>query len=213
MAKATRRLCIVGASGHAKVVADIAWQTGWDIVAFAESHPREDGFCERPVVALAQLGQRVGDLSAIVAIGNPVARNRAARQLRDAGIPLATLVHPAAAVAPDVALGEGTVVMACAAINPGSTVGECVIVNTGAVVDHDCTLGSFVHVCPGATLAGTVAVGDGTWIGVGATVTNNVRVGRWVMVGAGALVLRDVPDEVVVVGSPARVLREGRHFA
>ena len=212
MAKASRRLCIVGASGHAKVVADIASRTGWDIVAFAESHPREARFLDRPVLPLADVIQREDGVSAVVAIGNPAARSRATRQLRDAGVPLATLVHPAAVVAPDVPLGDGTVVMACAAINPGSALGEGVIVNTGAVVDHDCALGAFVHICPGATLAGTVTVGDATWIGVGATVSNNVRIGRWVMVGAGSLVLRDTPDEVVVIGSPARVLRQGRHF-
>jgi len=77
----------------------------------------------------------------------------------------------------------------------------------GRVVEHDCSLRNHIHVASGALLAGGVSVGDGTFVGMGARVRQYVRIGANVTVGAGCVVLEDVPDEVIVVGAPARIIR------
>ena len=79
--------------------------------------------------------------------------------------------------------------------------------NTGASIDHECILGDYVHVSPHATLCGDVQVGEGSWIGAGAVVIPGVRIGKWCVIGAGSVVLHDVPDGVVAVGNPCKIVK------
>ena len=73
-------------------------------------------------------------------------------------------------------------------------------------IDHDCTINDFVHVAPGATLCGGVLVGRSTLIGAGTTILPNIKVGENVIIGAGSLVNKDIPDNSMVFGTPAKVI-------
>lgn len=204
-----RKLAILGASGHGKVVADTALQVGWDeVLFFDDAWPdltMNDGV---PVIGdtnhlLSSVDQFAG---AIVAIGNNRVRLRKVQCLVKAGFALPSLLHPNASVAKDVVIELGVVVFAGAVVQPGSQLGLASIVNTGATVDHDCTLASSVHVSPGANLAGGVEVGECSWIGIGACVNQYLTIGADVTIGAGAAVINDLPDGETVVGVPARVV-------
>ncbi|RMH42215.1 MAG: acetyltransferase [Deltaproteobacteria bacterium] len=210
------RLLVFGASGHGKVVADVAMAAGWDVVGFADDNPdrKESALLEIPVVAIgvaeAVLFCRREDAHAIVGIGNNQARRQVQSRLHDAGVAVATLIHPRAILSPSARVGTGAVVVAGAVINCETVVGQGSIINTGATVDHDCRLGDFVHVSPGAHLGGTVTVGDDAHIGIGAVVVNNVGIGAGSIVGAGAAVVSSIPAGVVAYGVPARVRRSLR---
>lgn len=115
----------------------------------------------------------------------------------------ATVIHPAAAVAPEVQIEDGVQVFAGAVVQAGCRLGTNVVVNTGARVDHDCNIDSHAHVAPGVTICGGVHVGTGAHIGAGATVIQGIRIGAGSVVGAGALVIRDVPQGAKVIGVPA----------
>lgn len=207
-----KSLYLIGASGHGKVVADIAASTGdFRILGFLDDSPlkKDQRLGDIPVLGTTSL--LAGDSSdkwaqVVVAIGSNHVRGRKADDVVRQGFLLATLVHPRAVIATDVSLGEGTVVMAGSVINSGARVGRNAIINTGATIDHDCILGDNVHVSPGASLAGGVRVGAQAHIGIGAVVIQNIRIGERCVVGAGAVVIRDVPPGAVVVGNPARAL-------
>lgn len=202
---------IFGASGHAKVVHDLARAAGVAVDGFIDSEVGAPEFAGLPVIAEVEaLNRTPGEL--VVAVGNPVTRMSVTRRFAERGWRLATLVHPRAVVAPGVQLGDGTVVMAGAVIQPGARVGQGAIVNTNSSIDHDGELGDFTQVCPGASLGGAVRIGEGTWIGVNACVIQGLTVGAWTMVGAGAAVVDDLPDEVVAYGVPAQVRRRERYF-
>lgn len=201
-----RKLAILGASGHGKVVADCAGLCGWQEVLFFDDawpqlqqngHWSVIGGTDDLMHALAQYD------GVLVAIGNNRIRQQKLTLLRDAGAALITLIHPAATVSAFASLGQGTVVFAGAVINVDARIGEGAIINTCASVDHDCVLGDAVHVSPGAHLAGAVSIGDRSWIGVGAVIRQLISVGDDVTVGAGAVVVKNVEAGRTVVGVPA----------
>ena len=177
-----------------------------------DTRPIRDGeeFGGAPVLGRGEQLPRLwadGFSHLIVAIGDNSARLRLSALAEAEGFALATVIHPGAIVAPDVAIGRGSVVLAGAVINPGARVGANVIVNTSASVDHECEVRDGAHIGPGARLGGRVVVERGAWIGIGATVKDRVSIGAGSIVGAGAVVVRDIPPGVVAYGVPARVQR------
>jgi sugar O-acyltransferase (sialic acid O-acetyltransferase NeuD family) len=201
------RLAILGASGHGKVIADIALLLGYtDVVFFDDAWPSKSSVGRWSVVGTTEtLLSAMADFDAvIVGIGDNRIRLEKFAVLIAASAPLVTLVHPAAVVSNFAQIGIGSVICAGAILNVDAVLGAAVIVNTGATVDHDCRLADGVHIAPGVHLSGDVHVGAISWVGVGACVRQGVHIGSDVMVGAGAVVVSDIPDGVTVVGNPAR---------
>jgi sugar O-acyltransferase (sialic acid O-acetyltransferase NeuD family) len=204
-----KRLALLGASGHGKVVADAALAGDWDEVEFFDdAWPQRQRNGLWPVTGdSAALMARLHEFQGVlVSIGDCAVRWDRHQALQAVGAPLATVVHPAATVSHHAVLGRGTVVMAGAVVNIDAAVGQAGIINTGATVDHDCQLGDAVHICPGAHLSGNVQVGRCSWVGVGAAVKQGMTIGERVMVGAGAVVVQAVSDGLTVVGNPATPL-------
>ena len=196
------RLVIIGASGHGRVVADIAKQNGYDDIVFLDDNENAVECSGYPVVGKSA---DAPDGEVFIAIGNGKTRKMLSE--RYAGRVQPVLCHPKAIIAADVTMGKGTVVMAGAVINPGASIGEGVIVNTSSSIDHDCIIGDYTHISVGAHLSGNVIVGTETWIGAGATVINNVSICGNCMVGAGAVVVRDMDVPGTYVGVPAKRIK------
>ncbi|MCC8150395.1 MAG: acetyltransferase [Lachnospiraceae bacterium] len=198
------RLLIIGASGHGKVVADIAAHCGYKDIAFLDDDTLIKSCMKYPVVGVLSDAEKYIDADFFVAIGNPNVREKVQEKL--AGMNIVSLVHPDAVIAPDVIIGKGTAVMAGVVINPETSIGDGCIINAGATVDHDNKIENFVHVSVGSHLAGTVTVGRSTWIGAGTVVSNNVNICGGCMVGAGAVVVKDISEPGTYVGVPAKLI-------
>lgn len=200
------RLAILGASGHGKVIADMALLLGYsDVVFFDDVWPRKSGVGRWSVIGTIEtLLTSLDEFDAVaVGIGDNQIRLEKYAVLTASNAPIVTLIHPAAVVSDFAQIGTGSVICAGAIVNTDAILGAAVIVNTGATVDHDCRLEDAVHIPPGAHLSGNVHVGRCSWIGVGASVKQGIHIGSGVMVGAGAVVIYDIPDGVTVVGNPA----------
>lgn len=201
----SKPLIIIGAGGHAKVVADAALAAGWTVAGLLD----RDG---SGILGLAVLGgdARLDDPAFVAAhcfvaaIGAQAARRRLSLRVLAAGGDLAVVVHPSAIVAPSAIIGAGSVVLAGAVVNPDARIGRFAIVNVCASVDHDNVLGDNVQVGPGARLTGNVSVGEDALIGAGAVVLPGVSIGAGAIVGAGAVVTRAVDAGATVMGNPAR---------
>ncbi len=206
-----QRVLIVGAGGHAQVVADIllcAHNAGEPIrpIGYLDDNP---DLIDQVLLGLPVLGQ-IGDVAAIahdtliVAVGHNHTRQRLFEQLQRQGESFAIARHPSAIVAADVTTGPGSMICAGVIINPGTSIGPNVILNTACTVDHHNQIGAHVHIAPGSHLGGNVRVGEGALIGIGATIMPGQKVGAWSIVGAAALVNRPVLNHTTVVGVPAK---------
>lgn len=193
------RLVIVGASGHGKVVADMAILNGYEDIVFLDDDPELMECAGFPVIGrTSEAGRVEGDK--IVAIGNADIRERIQSQLDN----VVTLVHPNAVISRRVKIGTGSVVMAGAIINSDVEIGDGCIINTGASLDHDCHIADFTHIAVATHLAGRVNVGRKTWVGVGAIVINNVNICGGCMIGAGAVVVKSIEEAGTYIGVPAK---------
>lgn len=209
----------IGAGGHAKVLIDIVRLTpGLELVGLLDADPDKRGadVLGFPVLGDESLLAQLGVEAVFIGIGGVPSnrvRRRAFERMRAAGLPVVSLVHPSAVVAASARLGEGTTIMAGAVVNPDAVLGDGVIVNTRAVVEHDCRVGPFAHLCPGSILGGSATVGEEAFVGLGAAVIQGVHVGARTVVGGGAVVVRDLPEGVLAVGCPSRIVREIVHSA
>jgi sugar O-acyltransferase (sialic acid O-acetyltransferase NeuD family) len=204
-----KKLAILGASGHGRVIADAALLSGqWQEVLFFD-----DAFPQLTQNGGYQVKGNSADLvqsgvPAVVAIGDNKIRFQKSNWLLQNQVELVSIVHPAAVVASDSKIGAGTVVFAGAVVNAGARIGQHCIINSRAVIEHDCVLGDAVHVSPGASLGGNCQLADGAWVGIGAAVRHGTSIGEFAIVGTGAAVVKKVHPHEVVVGVPARPLKK-----
>lgn len=198
----SKRLIIIGAGGHGKVVADIALRCGYFDISFVDDHVSSEcmGF---PIIGKCDelIGYNDGKTDFIIAVGDNATRKHIAEAY---DLKWATLIHPSAQIGSNVTIGEGTVVMANAVINACASIGTHCIVNSGAIVEHDNVLSDYVHISPNVSLGGMVQVGSQTHICIGAVVINNINICSNVKVGAGSVIIDSIEEGGTYVGVPGR---------
>ena len=169
-----KKLIIIGASGHGKVVADIAVRCGYEITGFLDDNDSLTELAGYPVLGRTSDALKyMPESEFVIAIGSNTVREKIDLNYE---LRWATLIHPRAVIGMDTEIGEGTVVMANAVINPGSRIGRHCIINTGAIIEHDNIIGNYSHISPNAALTGTVSVGNKVHIGAGAVIRNNISI-------------------------------------
>lgn len=200
------KLLIIGASGHGKVVADIALKMNrWKSISFLDDNENLKFSLGLEVIGKSNDAIRhINDFDIFVGIGNNATRKKVQENLEVEGATIPTLIHPNATLGGQVEVAPGTAVMAGVVINCSTKIGKGCIINTGATVDHDNIIEDFVHISPGAHLAGTVKIGQGAWLGIGSMVSNNINITSNCTVGAGAVVVKDMTETGTYVGVPAR---------
>ncbi|MBP1888129.1 acetyltransferase [Sinorhizobium mexicanum] len=208
-----RSLILLGAGGHAKVVAEVARASHWQVAGYLDP-----ALMRGEIVAGAPVLGGVSDLfdgaawlreyAVFPATGRTDIRWREFQRLLELEATVPTLVHPRAIVSSSAVIDTGTVVMAGAVIQADARVGACSIINTGALVDHDCVIGSGVMIAPGAVLLGGAKIGNNSFIAAGAIVVPGAMVGSGAFVGAGTVVAGDVPDGARITSARSRISAE-----
>ena len=208
------KIFIWGSGGQGRVVLDILRESrNFDIVGFVDSNKNLKG---KIIDGLEILGSKEcldnllnqGVEGAIVAVGDNEIRCQRANFLKEKGFQLVNAIHPRAGLASNVSIGNNVTIASGAIICAHALVENDAIINTGAIVEHENIIRKGVHIAPGVRLAGRVEIGEKTLIGIGATVIQGLKVGAGSIIGAGAVVIRDIPDNVVAVGIPAKVIKK-----
>ena len=194
-----KKTLILGAGGHAKVVADVMQLTGVSVDGFVTPNLDVGNYFLNATIindddVLRWKPDEVNLLNGIGSLPYSMLRWRIAEKMRRHGYRFGQVVHPSSIVARDVTVNEGGQVMAGAVIQPGSSIGRDTIINTGTSIDHDCVIGDQCHIAPGVSCSGGVKIGDDCHIGTGAVITQGVTIGNGCVVAAGSVVYRDLSD-------------------
>lgn len=204
-----KKLAIFGASGHGKVVADLAELLDYKVTFFDDAYPDKKSI-EHWLIA----GNRndLFELSnlydyAVVAIGNNQIRNTLSITLINEGFKMPTLIHPTSVISKYSNISEGSVIFANVVVNAFAQVGRNCIINTGAIVEHDCVIGLATHLSPNVALAGGTKIGDFSWLGIGSVTKQLVEIGDHTIIGANSTVISIIPSNVTAVGSPAVIIK------
>lgn len=190
-----KRVVILGASGHAHVVADIIRACNDEVIAFLDDDINAQDRCG----SISDYKEYM-DCEFVVGIGNAKVRE----ELSNLPVKWYTAIHPSAIISKLVSIGEGTVVMPNVVINARTKIGKHCIINTSAVVEHDNRIEDFVHISVGSRLGGRVRLGKATWVGIGATVNNDIEICGGCMIGAGAVVVDNLTEAGTYIGVPAK---------
>jgi len=199
----SKKVILIGAGGHAKVIADIILKSGDSILGFLDDDSTAKLWNINNLGKINSCLKYVNHNYFIIAIGNNEIRSQIAMNYPK--LQWYTAIHPSSQIAKGVSIGEGTTIMASTVINSDAKIGKHVILNTGAIVEHDNIIGDYVHLSPRVVLGGTVRIENNTHIGIGVVVKNNINVCSNVVVGSGAVVVKNIKISGTYVGVPAKI--------
>lgn len=215
-----QEIILWGGTGQCKVVRTIIEYYGSKVVAVVDDTLNlEPPFNDIPLY----LGKQAlmdfyndkckTNLGFVVTIGNnktcknSVARKNISEFLESSGFKPVTVIHPSAIIDYNVRIGKSCQILAGAVLISHSKVEDYCIINTGASLDHECILETGVELGPNATLCGQIQVGKNSWIAANATILPKLNIGSNSVIGSGSVITKNVPDGVIMVGNPARILR------
>ncbi len=144
-----------------------------------------------------------------IGIGNPVLRKRLYDKFTAIGGVFTSVISPLAIIGNyDVQIGIGANVLSGAVFSNSTKIGVGCIVYYNSIITHDCKIGDFVEISPAVTLLGRCKIDSYSQIGANTKILPDITIGKNVIIGAGSVVTKDVPDNCLVVGVPAKIIKE-----
>jgi len=209
-------MIIIGAKGFAKEVLEVLHQLNQleNIVFYDDVNTDTPTLLYGQFPILKSISEaenyfKTTDNKFTIGIGNPVLRKKLYEKFIAVGGVFSSTISPKASIGNfGNTIRDGSNVMTGTVITNDVTIGKGVLINLNCTVGHDSIVGEFVELSPGVHISGNCIIGDYSVLGTNATVLPKVIIGRNVIVGAGAVVSKDLPDNCVAVGIPAKVIKE-----
>lgn len=208
-------MIVIGAKGFAKEVLEVLYQKKYSnkIVFYDDSKSNTDELLFNKFEVLknekeAQLFFEQNGNEFTLGVGNPKSRYILYERLKNVGGELTSTISPLANIGHfGNSLGKGLNIMTGTIITNNIKIGDATLINLSCTIGHDTVIGEFVEICPNVNISGECHIGDFSFIGTNAIVLPNITIGKNVTIGAGTVVNKNIPDNSVVVGSPARVIK------
>jgi sugar O-acyltransferase (sialic acid O-acetyltransferase NeuD family) len=211
-----KKIVLWGATGQSIVLDEFLHKLGYRIIALFENNKNiKSPFADIPIF-IGKEGfyywkskNKCTEIFFLVAIGGDKGRERLEIQdfFISEGLKPTSACHPHSYIADSVKIGIGCQILVNSTVCAKVIIEDGVIVNTSASIDHECIIRKGVHIGPGAKLAGCVEVGENSFIGTGAIILPRIKIGKNVIVGAGAVVTKNVSDNLLVYGNPAKIIK------
>lgn len=216
MPQSKEKIVLVGGGGHASVIVSMLKKLpDFEIAGLVD--PDKNCFLTKAYPEIKYLGDETaleGILSkdtaqcASVAVGS-TGRDKNLRveifeRTRKLGFKFPAIVSKDAIIDPSAEISDGTVIMPGAIVNRGARIGKNCIINTGTIVEHDTVVCDHVHLASGVKTGGAARIGRNTHIGTGAVIIHKVKIGSNCILGAGAVAVKDISDNSIAVGVPAK---------
>lgn len=203
-------IALIGYSGHSFVVLEAADLMGLNISGYLEQHSVE--FNPYNLEYLGFEGDKDFDWEVaekfVLGLGENDLRFKIGELVKSRNKELINIVHPTAVLSRTLNIGQGNFIAANVTINALTSIGDYCILNTGCIVEHECKIEDAAHIAPGSVLAGNVKIGARSFIGANSVIRQGVSIGKDVVVGAGSTVIKNIPDNQVWVGNPAKLLKK-----
>lgn len=203
-------MVIGGASRHATDLLSVLQEDHKNYVFFDDTDKRRSDFFGHQILTtktqVKSYFENFGYEFA-VATGSPESRIKLTSKLESLGGELTSIISSKAVVGQvNISLGPGLNIMQFAFISNNTSIGKGCLVNVGVNIHHDCNIGQFCELSPRCILLGGVRLNNYCRVGSNATILPGLNIGRNVIIGAGAVVTKNIPNDTVVVGVPAKIV-------
>ncbi|PSU14363.1 shikimate dehydrogenase [Photobacterium gaetbulicola] len=203
-----KQLIIIGAGGFAKSIVDSLDHQSYNLVGFI------DTFKQGQHIGFDIIANHLDDLASpqdyvyFIGVGDPIVRHQFYMQLQESGLEQINIIDPTAMLAKDVKLGNGIYIGKMCIINSGTRLADGVVVNTRSLIEHGNNIQCCSNITTNVVLNGDVTVGSRTFVGSCTVVNGQITIGANSIIGSGSVVIRNIGDNIVVAGSPTRLIRE-----
>lgn len=208
------RSIIIGAGTYGEVYLAYLQEAGIEIVGFVDDNPDLQGTFVKgmPILGTITDLEHLKDELKVEAVYCPIGDNKLRVKFleyaKSLGYKTPCFIHSSVIMHPSVSIGEGVYILLGAKIMPYTVVDDYVMISMNALVAHHNHLYKGTFISTGVNLGASINAHENTYIGIGATIMTGIHnLGKDCVVGAGAVVIRDVPDNAVVAGVPAKVIK------
>jgi sugar O-acyltransferase (sialic acid O-acetyltransferase NeuD family) len=210
-----KKIAIFGAGGFGLEIVTLiehinAINCEWDFIGFFDDNPKSkivNGY--KVLGGVDVLNRWDSQLHLILALGKPQTKKFIKEKIINEKISYPVLIHPSVirGCKDLIAIGEGSIICAGNILTTNISLGKHVILNLSCTIGHESDVGDFSSFMPSCNISGEVKIGKENFWGTGSKVINRKIIGNNVVVGAGAVIIDDIPDDVTVVGVPAKVIK------
>ena len=208
-------LAIYGAHGLAREVYIIARKINqihhrWSEYCFIDDINEIAEVNEVKVYKFSELmkERKNNDIEVVIAVGEPGVRDFMYQRVKDEGVRLATLIHPGVYIDETTTVSEGVVIAEGVTITDNVEIGANTYIQSHAVIGHDIKIGQHTVIGSNCQIGGGDYIGDRVFMGFLSGTTDHISIGNDSVISAGAIVFRELPEGVVAVGNPARIMKK-----
>ncbi len=212
-------LAIYGASGLGREVLELAKiindrKKSWDEFIFIDDGDVPAVVDNCKVYKFDTAKEQYGsDLEIAMGIGEPTTRGKLFQKIKAEGIDAPSLIHPDVHIPDTTKIGRGVIIQAGCFVSVGVIIEDYVFLQPKCAIGHDCVIGEGCIISTFDSIAGAVHIGQYSYLGMGVSVKELVSIGQYSIIGMGSVVFKDIPDEMIAMGNPARAMKknEERH--
>lgn len=205
-------IAIIGAGGFGREVQWLIEEINtisqqWNLLGFIDDNfPVGTKINDSEVIGDTEWAKKQ-DIYLVCAIGDPNTKRKVLDKYYNSKVKYATLIHPDVKVSKYNDIGAGSIICAGCILTVNIKVGNHVIINLDSTVGHDAVIGDYSTILPSVNISGHVIIGEEVSIGTGSKVIQDLTIGRNSIIGAGAIVTKNIPQDVVAVGIPAKPIK------